>query len=79
MPEQLILSGDNGSFAWVVDSDKKAARKTLTLGRTGQDGLVEVVEGLNVTDKLISSGVNDIQPGETVVVSGEDQAIGVGR
>ena len=79
VPEQLVLSSDEGSFTWVVDSDNKAARKTLTLGKTGQDGLVEVVEGLNVTDKLISSDVNDIYPGDMVVVGGEDQAIGVRR
>jgi HlyD family secretion protein len=49
------------------------------LGAAGQDGLVEVVNGLNVTDKLISSGADSLQNGDPVVVSGEDQTIGVGR
>lgn len=79
MPEQLIRTEDDGSFVWVVDSGNRVARKVLTVGETDQDGLTEIIEGLNVTDKLISSDVNGIQPGDVVVVGGEDQAIGMGR
>ena len=79
VPEQLVQSGENGTFVWVVDASNQAARKPITVGGASQDGLVEVVEGLNVTEKLISSGTNRLHPGDFVVVSGEDQTIGVGR
>lgn len=79
VPEQLVQSGDGGSFVWVVDANNQAMRRTLIVGGESTDGLVEIIEGLNVTDKLISSGVENLQTGETVVVSGEDQTIGVGR
>lgn len=79
LPEQLVKSGNGGSFVWVVDADNQAVKKTITLGAAGQDGLVEVVEGLNATDKLIASGPENLEDGDSVVVSGEDQTIGVGR
>ena len=79
VPEQLIRSDEGGSFIWVVDANNQAVRKSLKTGGISQDGLVEIVEGLNVTDKLISSGGDNLQPGDLVVVSGEDQTIGVGR
>jgi HlyD family secretion protein len=79
IPNQLVKSGDGGAFAWVVDANQQAERKTITLGAAGQEGLVEVVNGLNVTDKLISSGADSLQAGDPVVVRGEDQTIGVGR
>ena len=79
VPEQLVHSGDGGTFAWVVDANDLAVRRTLVVGRASQDGLVEVVDGLNITDKLISSGADSLQPGDAIVVSGEDQQIGVGR
>lgn len=79
VPEQLVQSDDSGTQVWVVDANHCAARRAIRLGATSQDGLVEVVEGLNVTDKLIASDTQGLQAGDTVVVSGEDQTIGVGR
>ena len=74
-----MQSRDGGTFVWVVDASNQAARKPITVGGVSQDGLVEVVEGLNVTEKLISSGMDRLQSGDFVVVSGEDQTIGIGR
>ena len=74
-----MQSGESGSFVWVVDANNQAVRKPITVGGVSQDGLVEVVEGLNVTEKLISSGADKLHPGDFVVVSGEDQSIGIGR
>lgn len=79
VPEQLVQSGDGGTFVWVVAADNQAVRKPITVGGVSQDGLVEVVEGLNVTEKLISSGADRLHPGEFVTVSGEDQTIGFAR
>jgi HlyD family secretion protein len=79
VPEQLVQLGDGGSFVWVVDAGNQAVRKPVRVGGTSPDGLVEIVEGLNVTEKLITSGANELHPGDFVVVSGEDQTIGIRR
>lgn len=79
VPGQLVQSDDGGKFVWVVDAGNRAMRKSITVGGASPDGLVEVVEGLNVTGKLISSGVESLHQGDFVVVSGEDQTIGIGR
>ncbi|MEQ9406561.1 MAG: HlyD family efflux transporter periplasmic adaptor subunit [Fuerstiella sp.] len=78
-PQQLVHSGDSGAAIWVVDADNRAVRKTVQVGGTGSDGLVEITDGLNVTDKLIASGIEDLSSGDVVTIRGEDQAIGVGR
>lgn len=79
VPEQLVRSEDGRSFAWVVDASNVAVKKTVTVGDRGEDGLVEITAGLNVTDKLISSAVENLQSGDPVVVTGEDQTIGMER
>ena len=79
VPGQLVQSDDGGKFVWVVDVGSQAVRKQITVGGATPDGLVEVVEGLNVTDKLVSSGAKNLLPGDFVVVSGEDQTIGIER
>ncbi|MDA1232122.1 MAG: hemolysin D, partial [Planctomycetota bacterium] len=79
VPGQLVQSGDSGTFVWVVDVDNRAVRKAITVGGASPDGLVEVAEGLNITEKLISSGAESLHPGDLVVVRGEDQTIGIGR
>ncbi len=79
VPSQLILTGDSGSMVWVVSENNRAIQGTLTLGGKRNDGLVEVTDGLNATDKLIASGISELKPGQAVVIRGEDQTIGVER
>lgn len=78
-PQQLVQSGEKGSAIWVVDADNRAVRRTIQLGGAGPDGLVQIVHGLNVTDKLIASGVENLETGDVVTIQGDDQTIGVGR
>jgi hypothetical protein len=79
VPRQLVSTSESGSVVWIVDGDNQAIQRNVTLGGEGQNGLVEVTEGLNVTDKLIASGTSELSPGETVVIREEDQTIGVER
>ncbi|MCA9124910.1 MAG: efflux RND transporter periplasmic adaptor subunit [Planctomycetales bacterium] len=79
VPQQLVQSDDSGAAVWVVDADNRAIRMAIQVGGSGPDGLVEIIEGLNATDKLIASGVDNLNPGDAVTIRGEDQAIGVGR
>lgn len=79
VPRQLVSASESGSLVWIVDGSNRAVRRVVTLGGERPGGLVEVTEGLNVTDKLIASGASDLSSGETVSIREEDQTIGVGR
>lgn len=79
IPRQLVSTDESRSVVWIVDGNNQAVDRTVQLGAESRDGLVEVTEGLNVTDKLIASGTSDLRRGETVIIREEDQTIGVGR
>ena len=77
VPKQLVQTSDAGSVVWTVDAGDRARRAIVTMGKAVSGDLVEVSEGLNVTDKLIASGTEGLQPGDLVDVSGEDHSIGI--
>jgi len=79
VPEQLVHKGDGVPFVWIANANDYASRKVITVGATGSDGLTEVLDGLNITQKIISTGADNLNAGDAVFVSGEDQTIGVGR
>ncbi len=78
-PKQLVLSFEGGSRVWTVNSNKRAIAKTVDVGVPAADGLVEIKNGLNPTDKLIASGTENLRDGDEVIISGEDPTIGVAR
>ncbi len=77
VPEQLVQTNEGGSQLWVVDADSIAQRRSITLGQRGVDGLVEVKQGIRVTDKLIASARDNLRSGAAVRVTGEDRVIGI--
>lgn len=62
VPRQLILREGDGSSLWIVDPDGYARRVTVRLGTAGTDVLVEVMEGVRPTDKLITSSTSNLEP-----------------
>lgn len=79
VPRQLVQSDGGGSFVWVADQAAGVARRTaVTLGAT-HGPLVEVKQGLNVASRLIVSPPGDLEDGERIEVTGEDQTLGVGE
>ncbi|MGI9470032.1 MAG: efflux RND transporter periplasmic adaptor subunit [Rubripirellula sp.] len=78
-PRQLIETDAGGSAIWIVDSDHRAIRRRIEVGQAGPEGLVEITRGLFATDKLIASGAESLDVGAEVIVTGEDQAMGVER
>jgi multidrug efflux pump subunit AcrA (membrane-fusion protein) len=77
IPRQLVQSSDGDSSVWIVANDSTARRQPIKLGRAGTKELIDVVEGLRPTDKLISSGHEGLEPGARVRVADEDSAIGM--
>lgn len=77
-PRSLIRNDDDGSFVWIVDAQSRAIKRNVTLGSDAEDGLVEVTEGLVITDKLIAANVDALEDGAHVTLGGEDTTIGIG-
>ena len=77
VPRRLLVTEGDQAKVWVVDQARgRAELRTLELARgeverTGET--VDVVGGLNPTDKLIATSVDRLRPGLRVSVVGEDR------
>jgi RND family efflux transporter MFP subunit len=75
VPRSLLTEQGDGVRVWVVDPlGGKAELRTVTL-RDGEKGrsseTVEVVSGLQPSDKLIATGLDQLKPGARIKVVGE--------
>ena len=77
VPRELVESADGASSVWVADPDGVARRQPVRLGRAGTAELVEVLDGLAPTDRLIAGGRNGLADGDRITITGEDASIGV--
>lgn len=77
VPRQLVESAGDGQLVWIADPSGVARRKSVRLGKAGTEDLVEVVEGLTPTDRLISGGHEGLSDGDRITISGEDGSIGI--
>ena len=74
VPNHLVQRGEGGAFVWIADQASGVARRTnVEVGRVGSNGLVEVVKGLNVASRLITSGADELKDGARILVTGEDR------
>jgi len=76
-PSSLVQSGESGSVVWIVDANDSARQKSVEVGKPTADGLIEIKSGLRATDKLIASGTNDLAEGSLVIVTGDNQVLGI--
>jgi len=73
VPQSLVTTGEGGASVWVADlTESVAKRKSVEVGRGAtDDGLVEITNGLQPTDKLIVAGRESVAEGSRVRVAGE--------
>ena len=65
VPELSLVREGETSFVYIVGSDLKVKRSPVKTG--ARDGnLVEVIEGLEVGDKIVTEGVVKLSDGATV-------------
>jgi len=76
-PSSLVQIGEGGSVVWIVDSNDSARKKTVEVGKPNSNGLIEIKSGLRATDKLIAGGTTDLKEGSQVIVTGDDQVLGI--
>ena len=56
IPEAAIVREGDVARVWVADADKSISLRRIKVGRSREDGLVEVVEGLQPGERVVSSG-----------------------
>lgn len=64
VPVSAIQNAENGQYVITV-VDGKAKRTTVKTGRT-IDGKTEILSGLNEGDKIVTTGIDDINEGDPV-------------
>ncbi|MEX2139088.1 MAG: HlyD family efflux transporter periplasmic adaptor subunit [Pirellulales bacterium] len=80
IPRQLVNQAGESAEVWVADQHNSIAqRQTVRLGRAGTEELVEVIEGLTVTDKLIVGGREGVEDGGRITITGLDTTLGASR
>lgn len=77
VPRSLVESAEDSATVWIVDASGIARKRSVELGRAGTADLVEVVQGLAPTDKLISGGREGLNDGDRITITGEDQSLGL--
>lgn len=80
VPQSLVATTDGGNAVWVADLTQGVAyRKSVEVGRgETEQGLVEITQGLQPTDKLIVGGRESVAEGARIRVSGEDKTLSGG-
>jgi RND family efflux transporter MFP subunit len=80
IPRQLVNQAGEATEVWMADQQHGVARRqTVQLGKAGTDELVEVVDGLTVTDKLIVGGREGLEDGSRIMITGLDTTLGASR
>lgn len=76
IPRQLVDSTGDHALAWVANPLGIAQHRTLKLGKAGTEQLVEVIDGLTPTDRLIVSGRESLTEGDRLKIT-EDPQLGM--
>lgn len=70
IPKSLIVVDGSDSIAWIVDQSEGVARKVVVqAGSETEDGLVEIVDGLNVSSRVITSDTSVLSNGVRIRIS----------
>lgn len=77
LPKELISQDADGFFVWLADQSAGVARKTaIKIGAEVSGGLVEIVDGLNVSSRVITQGASGLSNGDRIRIT-EDGSLGL--
>ena len=71
VPELALVGEGDKSFVFLIGKDKKVKRTPVRTGLR-QSGVVEIVEGLNPGDRVVTEGVIKLSDGMPVRLAGEE-------
>ncbi|MDX1925830.1 MAG: efflux RND transporter periplasmic adaptor subunit [Pirellulaceae bacterium] len=77
VPASLLQSQGSQPFVWVADENSRAQSRAVQIGEKSNEDLVEVKSGLKVTDKLITTGLDELRSGLRIKLSGDDPKLGL--
>ncbi|KQY91303.1 efflux RND transporter periplasmic adaptor subunit [Brevundimonas sp. Root1423] len=79
-PEAAVQYEGDGAFVYRIAKGEKGTTAQRVEVETGsvEGGFVEIVSGLNAGDRIVGSGLNRIQPGAPVSVTGQGGGRGQG-
>ena len=66
VPVSVIQKTSQGTILYIADGNKSKA-VTVTEGRNA-NGMVEILSGLNAGDKVITTGYEELDNGQTISV-----------
>ena len=75
-PAELVQSTDVGDYVWTVNAFSRATKKLVKRGKASNAELIEILEGLQPTDKLIASDIGSLTEGMRVFIQGEHRSLG---
>ncbi|MCA9053649.1 MAG: HlyD family efflux transporter periplasmic adaptor subunit [Planctomycetaceae bacterium] len=72
LPKSLVEQVGETYFVWLADQSRGIARRVqIRLGQISTPTMVEVVEGLNISNRVISEGRDGLVDGERIEIRGE--------
>ncbi len=69
IPRKAVITEDEASHVFVVGEDDNAVRRAVRLGYE-RNGLVEIIEGVNAGDRVVTAGKGSLSDGTRVEVVG---------
>ena len=68
VPEQAVVRDGAATLVWIARDDSRAERRPVRLGLT-VNGLAQVVSGVQTGERVITTGLAQLQDGTPIVVS----------
>ncbi len=68
LPNQVLHNDQGSSYVWSVNSSNRAVKTSVEIGIETSDGLVEILSGLNPTDKVISGDTDKLVDQQSVTI-----------
>ena len=72
IPIDAVQHGAKGTYVYIINKDNKAEVKMLKLGLS-TNGKIEVLEGLDGTEKVVLEGIDRLSEGKGVQIISDDQ------
>lgn len=71
IPSDAVQHGAKGTYVYVINKDNKAEVKLLKLGLSS-NGQIEILEGLDGTEKVVLEGIDRLSEGKEVQIISDD-------
>ena len=68
MPESAVAIDQRGPYLWLVDEDRRVARRPIEIGLR-ERGVVEVIQGLTAGSEVVTAGTHKVSEGMRVKIA----------